>query len=428
MTEAFLHYIWQYQYFTKSDLRTTDGDSVVIFHPGYRNIHSGPDFFNAKVRVGEIEWIGNVEIHIHASGWLDHKHDADRAYDNVILHVVWAEDKKVTRHDTSALPTLELKSRLNDMLVLEYRKLLHNPDTIPCASSLGTLSPLTKFSMLDRALMQRLEAKAASVVSLLKRNNNDWEETAYQMVCKNFGFKVNADPFEQLALSLPYKNIQKHADKLVQVEALLFGQAGLLEEKKSDDYFAILKREYALLSKKFNLQQGRLNKSQWKFLRLRPANFPTVRIAQLAALLFAQQNIFAKIRDANSFRSLYEIFSITQSDYWRHHYQFFKFIKDEIPSFGEMSIQNVLINTAVPLMVAYGKIRDEQDYVDRALDVLQHIPAEKNAITKNWDTLGVASKSAADSQGQIELYNNYCVKRRCLDCVIGFTILQPAAV
>jgi hypothetical protein len=424
MTEAFLHYVWQYQYFSKADLYTTDGDTVSIFHAGHRNTHSGPDFFNARVKIGDMEWIGNVEIHIDASGWIDHDHDSDRAYDNVILHVVWKEDKKIKRNDDSLLPTIELKDRIADTLLLHYRKLLHNPEKIPCASVFDSVSSLTKYSMLDKALMQRLESKATSVMTLLKRNNNDWEETAYQMLCRNFGFKVNADPFEQLALSLPYKVIMKHSDKLLQIEALLFGQAGFLEGSQEDEYFLLLKREYALLGKKFGLLEKGLNKSQWKFLRLRPANFPTIRLAQLASLLSTQKNIFSKIHEAPNYAALVKIFSVTQSSYWRHHYSFFRFMEDEIAPLGEMSISNILVNTAVPLMVAYGKARDEQYFVDRAIDILQHIPSEENTIIRNWSGLGLKSKSSFDSQALLELNNNFCLKRRCLDCNIGFSILQ----
>jgi hypothetical protein len=249
MTEAFLHYVWQFQYFDKSELYTTDGELISVFNPGSRNTHAGPDFFNGKVRIGPMEWIGTVEIHINASGWTDHKHDSDDAYENVILHVVWKEDKKIKRKDQSALPTLELKNRVDDKLLLQYKRLINNPEKIPCASSLSDVTQLIKFSMLDKALMHRLETKAIQIQTVLKRNNNDWDETTYQMLCKNFGFKVNADPFVQLGQSLPYKTLLKHADKPAQVEALFFGQAGFLEDESFDEYHQLLKREYALLGK-----------------------------------------------------------------------------------------------------------------------------------------------------------------------------------
>ena len=425
MNESFLHYIWQFQYFTKKELLTTDGEQIEVINPGYRNTHSGPDFFNSKIKIGDIEWIGNVEIHIQSSGWTQHKHDMDDAYENVILHVVWNEDKKITRRDGSVLPALQLKNRVDEQLIFQFKKLINNPETIPCASFFSGVNSIAKLSMLDKTLMHRLEAKAKEVDQLLARNNNDWEETCYQMLCKNFGFKVNAEPFLQLGRSLPYKALMKHSDQLPQMEALLFGQAGFLDADGKDDYFDLLKREYSLLERKFGLGINRLNKAQWKFLRLRPANFPTTRIAQLASLLYNQKSIFSKILSASNYKELTEIFSVEPSAYWHYHYQFFKPVQEKIPGLGDMSLHNMIINTVVPLLVAYGKAKDAQEYVDRAVDILQTVPAEKNAIVKIWEQLEVECKSAFYSQALIELHNNFCLKRRCLDCTIGFTILQP---
>jgi hypothetical protein len=426
MSEAFLHYIWEFQYFEKLDLKTTIGETVNVNHPGYRNTHSGPDFFNGKVRIDGMEWVGNIEIHVESSSWNDHHHDSDQAYDNVILHVVWNDDKKIVRTDGTAIPTIELKNRVKETLLIQYRKLINNPEKIPCWTHFANVSMITKYSMMDKALMQRLETRAAYINDLMKRNQNDWEETAYQLLCKNFGFKVNNEPFEQLAKSLPYKIILKHADQLHQVEALLFGQAGFLDEPRPDAYMIILQREYALLSTKYGLTDKRLNKSQWKFLRLRPSNFPTVRLAQLAGLLAAQKNIFSRMVDASRYTDLLKIFVIETSSYWKTHYQFLKVMENEVPSLGEMSIGNLLINTTVPLMVAFGKSKDDQAMVDRSIEILQHVSAEENVITRMWSSVGLRSKSAADSQGLIELHNNFCIRRRCLDCSIGFSLLQPA--
>ncbi|MBT1696340.1 DUF2851 family protein [Fulvivirgaceae bacterium PWU4] len=426
MTEAFLHYVWQFQYFDKTDLRTTDGDPVSVFNAGYRNTHAGPDFFNAKVRIGGIDWAGSAEIHIQSSGWTDHRHDEDDAYENVILHVVWNEDKKIRRSDHSLLPTIELKHRVSEKLLLQYRKLVNDPQQIPCAPFLPGIASLTQLSMLDKALMQRLEAKATRIQATLARNNNDWDETTYQMLCKNFGFKVNAEPFEQLAQSLPYKVLLKHADQPVQVEAMIFGQAGFLDGGGEDDYFLLLKREYALLGKKFNLYTSRLNRAQWKFMRLRPANFPTLRLAQLSALIGNRKNIFSQLVEAASYSDLHALFSVAQSSYWQHHYQFFKPVSEAVPSMGTMSIDNIIINTVVPLLVAHGKEKDEQDLVDRAVEILQQVATEDNAIIRSWKALGIKSTSAGDSQALIELHNSFCLKRRCLDCNIGFSIIQPS--
>lgn len=426
MNESFLHYLWQYQYFDKVELSTTEGEPVAIFAPGMRNSDAGPDFFNARVKIGSMNWIGNVEIHIYSSGWTDHKHDLDQAYENVILHVVWKEDQKIKRKDRSLLPTIELKNRVDDALVLQYKHLVNQPGKIPCAGSFGDVQFITKVSMLERALVERLQVRASRVEKLLARNNQDWEETAYQLISKNFGFKVNADPFEQLAQATPYKILMKHADKIHQIEALLFGQAGFLDERSTDEYHGMLKREHQVLSRKYGLSTVKLHKTQWKFLRLRPANFPTLRIAQLASLLNRQKNIFSRIIEARSYKSLLSIFAAQQSEYWQNHYQFFKPIREVIASLGTMSIDNIIINSVVPLLAGYGRCRDDQRYVDRAIDILRHIASEDNAIVGTWKRLGFESRSAADSQSLIELYNNFCLRRRCLDCTIGFSLMRPS--
>ena len=428
MTESFLHYVWQYQYFDRSDLRTTDGEPVSVFVPGIKNSDAGPDFFNARIRIGAVSWIGNVEIHIFSSGWTAHKHDLDDAYENVILHVVWKEDKKIKRKDDSGLPTIELKNRVDNVLLLQYRQLVNHPGSIPCARFFSDVKWITKVSMLEKALVQRLQTKANQVLQMFERNKHDWEETAYQLLSRNFGFKVNSEPFQQLAQALPYKTLMKHADKIVQVEALLFGQAGFLESTTGDDYFAVLKREYSLLSKKYGLELKRLHKTQWKFLRLRPANFPSLRLAQLASLLHQQQSIFSRIVEASSYQSFLRIFGVTQSEYWQTHYQFSKPMPEPVPALGETSINNIIINTAVPLLAGYGKYRDDQLFIDRAVEILQNTVSETNSIVTSWKELGFDSRSAGDSQSLIELYNNYCLRRRCLDCNIGFSIIRPLTV
>ena len=425
MSESFLHYIWQFQYFDKSDLVTTEGEELQVFNPGNRNGHAGPDFFNARVKIGNMEWVGSAEIHINASGWSEHKHDADPAYENVVLHVVWKNDKPVKRNDNTLIPTLELKNRVDEKLLLGYKKLINSPEPIPCSLSFASVNDLIKLSMLDKALLQRLEAKAEMVSGMLQRNNNDWEETLYQLLCKNFGFKVNAEPFLQLAKALPYKILLKHADKLLQLEAFLFGQAGFLEGSNEDEYYQLLKREYSLLSQKYQLAEKALSKAQWRFLRLRPANFPTIRLAQLAMLIHQQKNIFSKIIEIDSPKALKAIFGIKQSDYWLNHFQFFKKAKEDVAPLGETSIDNILINTVVPLLAAYSKTKDDQVLLDRAVDILQNLSAEANTIPRQWTSVGLKSKTAFDSQALIELCNNYCLKRKCLECNIGSSLVKP---
>lgn len=424
MTESFLHYIWQFQYFRKDELTTTEGEALQIFQPGMRNSHAGPDFSDARIKIGKLEWRGSVEIHIKASGWTDHHHDTDQAYEKVVLHVVWENDKPLKRTDGSVMPTLELKQRVDITLWDRYKKLFTSAESIPCAASWHHVPDIVKLSMLDKVVLQRLETKASLVKELLVKNRNDWDETSYQLLCKNFGFKVNAEPILQLAQALPYKILLKHLDKPVQIEALLLGQAGFLEKVKEDEYTRVLIREYSVLSKKYTLEGKQMKSVQWRFLRMRPANFPTIRLAQFASLLCAQQNIFSKILECNSYKQTVTLLDVDQSEYWRAHYQPGKKSKTTIASLGISSIHNVMINTLAPLWVAYGQLHDDQAYIDRAAEMLQHIPAEKNRITQQWSDLNCKVKSAFDSQGFIELYNNFCLKRKCLDCSVGSHVVK----
>jgi hypothetical protein len=424
LTESFLHYVWQFQYFDKKSLTTSVNESIQVFHPGVRNTHAGPDFSDARIRIGDLEWRGSVEIHIKASGWTDHHHDDDAAYEKVILHVVWENDKPIIRSDGSPMPTLELKDRADLSLWSSYKKLFTSAETIPCSGSFASVPDILKMSMLDKALTQRLQSKANAVLEILNYNQGSWEETAYQLLFRNFGFKVNADPFLQLAKALPYKVIQKHADQPIQVEALLFGQAGFLEIINPDEYAALLIREYSILSTKFNLSDQKLHFSQWRFLRLRPANFPTVRLAQLASLLTNKKSLFNQFIEAESCKELMKQFTVEQSPYWQNHYLFGQ-ETSKAPPLGKGSIQNIMINTTIPLLAAYSVTHDDQHYMDRAVEWLQHIPAEKNIILRQWQSVGCRVKTAFDSQALIELFNSYCQKRRCLECAIGSALIKP---
>lgn len=424
MTESFLHYVWQLQYFRKDDFRTSSGDVLQVFHPGIRNSDAGPDFSNARIKIDALEWRGSVEIHIKASGWNDHKHSTDEAYEKVILHVVWENDNPIKRTDGSEMPTVELKNLIDPDLWKRYKNLYTSADVVPCAGHWQRAPELNKLSAFDNALMSRLQSKATDVRKLLAKNNSDWEQTLYQLLCRNFGFKINTEAMLRLAEVVPYNILLRHIDKPIQVEATLFGASGFLEEADNDAYVQLLTREYELLRRKYSLESRQLNLSQWKLLRLRPANFPTVRIAQLAALLTRQKNLFSKILEARSYKDVYSLLDANQSAYWTKHYQFGKPSRSPVSALGETSIQNIIINTVVPMLVAYGKTHDEQSYTDLATDLLQHIPAENNKITRLWLPLNYKPKSAFDSQALIELYNNFCMKRRCLECGIGSWLIK----
>ncbi len=425
MHEAFIHYIWQFQYFNRNALTTSEGENIEVLKQGILNNHAGPDFANAKVKIDGIDWAGSVEIHTKSSEWFEHHHDQDVAYEQVVLHVVWKYDKPVYRADKTLLPTLELKDRVDGALIQEYKKLINNPSSIPCKKSFSQVAELIKLFMLDKSLMQRLETKSTRVIEILNQNKNDWQETAYQVLAGNFGFKVNSDSFFNLARALPYKILLKHADQPVQVEALLFGQAGLLDVSVGDAYYRLLQREYDVLSKKYKLAGRKLSKVQWRFMRMRPANFPTVRIAQFAALLIQRKNLFSTIFEVGDFYSLRKSFSIIQSEYWQSHYQFNRETKQRVADLGDSSVDNILINSVAPLLVAYGKYTDKQQTVDYAVNILEHVSAENNAIIKIWKKLGYTAKTAFDSQALIELYNQFCQKRNCLNCAIGASLLKP---
>jgi hypothetical protein len=426
MQEYYLHYLWQFQYFDKKELVTCQGDPLIILHPGTRNEHAGPDFLNSSMIIDGITWHGHVELHVKSSDWKLHKHQQDAAYNNVILHVVWEYDQPIERKDHTLLPTLQLQDKVNPQLWQQYEQLMHSPYTIPCAGQFQQVDEIIKTSMLDKALFQRLTHKNNLVYQLLTNNQGDWEATAYQLLAYNFGFKVNSQSLLELSLVLPWKIIAKHSHNITQLEALLLGQAGLLvtDSGQADAYLDQLTQEYNYLKHKYQLIADRFNKGHWKFFRLRPANFPTIRITQFAQLLHRWPHLF-NLLIHSSVKDLIKQLTIIQSEYWQHHYQFAIPSKRKIPGLGKSSIENILINTAVPLLVAYGKAQDEQSYVDKAIDILQSLPAERNKITRYWQTLGMSVNNAFDSQALIELFNNFCTKKKCLSCNIGITLLKP---
>lgn len=428
MNESFLHYIWQHQYFNKEELRTTAGDSIIIFKQGHYNTNAGPDFEQAKIKLGDLNWAGSVEIHIKSSDFLIHQHQKDKAYENVILHVVWQDDKPLKRNDNTPMPTLELRTRVSEALVKQYRQLVNSGFQIPCSASFKRIDDLTKVSMLEQASISRLHAKATLIRKTYKQTAGDWEETFYRTLAKNFGFKVNAEPFEHLATALPLKVIRKNSDSILKIEAMLFGMAGFLEASKGDDYQHQLKQEFKFIEHKFSLQQQRLDEAQWRFLRLRPANFPTLRLAQLAQVLFQSTQLFAAIVVADDFVTLRNKFSLSVSPYWHTHYAFGKSSKKAQHSIGDESVDNILINSVIPTLAAYATETGEEKYFDRALTFLQKLKPENNTITRTWLSLGLKATHAFDSQGMIEQMNTLCKKRNCLHCTVGAALIKPAVL
>ena len=424
MQESFLHFLWRFQYFDRRDLRTEGGELLQVLHAGRPHTDAGPDFGGARLRLGNAEWVGNVEIHLRSSDWQAHAHQHDAAYDNVILHVVWHDDQPVWRPDGTRIPTLVLQHRASPGLLTRYQNLLHNQAPIPCASQFNRSSHLDRFSMLDRVLMQRLQQKAEGVEELWKANGGDWEETAYQLLARNYGFKLNGDAFLKLSQSLPLRILRKHRDQPLQLEAMLFGQAGLLEMENPDDYALSLRREHAFLSHKYGLEPHPMAAHEWKFLRLRPANFPTVRLAQFARLLAGEPSFLALLTGSESPKELYAALRVPQSTYWQNHYVWGKPSAAVVPSLGKASVENIAINSAVPLLVSYAQRGGGRGFLERAIAWLEQLPAEHNHVTDTWEELGLSIRNAFDSQASLAWYHHFCVPRRCLQCNVGVALLR----
>lgn len=422
MDESFLHFIWKFQHFASRNLKTESGLKIIVLQPGFKNADAGPDFKNAKIKIGDIVWNGNVEIHINAKDWYRHNHQNDDAYDNVVLHVVWKNDGQVHRKDKTIIPTLGLKNIVDEKLLLNYRKVFAQGSEILCNRFFRNVKDITILSMKDKALAQRLEEKSQIIFREIALTDNDWEEISWRLLCKNFGFKTNANSFYELAKSVPFKILKKESYSLRTIEALLFGQAGFLEEDFKDTYYLELKNEYKFKQKKYSLER-RIDKHQWKFLRLRPANFPTIRIAQLSTLAASNNSLFSFFMNYSSIKELKKGLVSRQSNYWQQHYNFGEQSKTKIGNLGQLSVDNILINTIVPLQFAYGFHKDLEELKEKALELLTSIKPEKNSITKKWEELGMEIKTAFDSQAMIELYNQYCLKKRCLNCSIGVDLL-----
>lgn len=426
MKEDFLHYLWRLRRFDINNLQTTEGEPIEIHQTGTHNTHAGPDFANARVRVGDTLWAGNVEMHILSSEWLRHQHQKDKAYDNVILHVVLDEDCPIYRKNGERIPCLELRKHIPPKATTVYEKLLHNEHWIPCQHHFYEVNEFTKNLWLDRLLIERLEKKTAAIVQSLKINKGDWAETFYQFLARNFGVKINAIPFELLAKSTPLGTLAKHSSSLFQIEALLFGQAGFLNQEFQDDYPKQLKKEYAFLQKKYQLQP--IEKELWKLLRLRPANFPSIRIAQFATLFYQSKALFSKILEAESVEDLEALFQVQLSNYWKTHYVFDKESKLRNKSLGKNTVHLIIMNTVVPFLFAYSRARASEKLQDKAIRILEALPAEGNSIIRQWKALGMKVKTAYQSQALLQLKNEYCNHKKCLECSIGHKILNVNSI
>ncbi len=421
LREDFLHYVWRYKQFNLQNLKTVSGETIHLFEMGQYNVDGGADFTNAKIQVGDTVWAGNVEIHINASDWHKHQHHENPAYNNVILHVVWQADEAILRSNGNAIPTLELAQRVDLKLKNRYLKLLHEQAWIPCASQIETVSDFTKSSWMDRLLIERREQKTNIIAEALTRNGNDWEATFYQMMARNFGLKINVEPFERVAQSLPHTILAKHKNSLFQIEALLFGQAGFLNENFEEDYPNQLKKEYQFLQHKHGLQP--IPKTMWQFLRLRPPSFPTIRLAQFAALVHQSLHLFSKVLETKDLKAVEDLLQVELEGYWQTHYVLDKASAKRKKTLGKSTIQLIIINTIVPFLFLYGKEKDEEKYQDKALELLEALPSEENSVIKKWKSISMKSDSAYQSQALLQLKKHYCDAKKCLHCNIGNAIM-----
>ncbi len=424
MNEDFLHYLWKHKKFTFSNLTTTNNEEVILKRVGDHNqTNPGPDFFNAQLIIADQRWAGNIEIHVKSSDWYVHHHEVDPIYDNVILHVVWEDDIEIFRKDNTRIPSLELQKYVDKNLVNTYEKLfMSNPKKwVQCEYELPDVSTFTISHWQERLYLERLEQKSLVIKELLENSSNDWEAVLFKMLAKNFGLNVNNEPFLSLAASIDFSVVRKCSNNLNELEALFFGQADLLRPNGESSYERELYREYVYLKNKFKLEnQGVL---PFQFFRLRPPNFPTIRLSQLANLYYKNKRLFNAVIETSEIEDFYKLLDIATSDFWENHYTFNKQSSFRKKRLTKSFIHLILINTVIPVKFLYAKSRGE-DPEEKTLSLMSQMPAEKNTIIDKFAQLGVEIEDGVHSQAMIQLKNQYCDKKACLNCEIGNYLLN----
>ncbi len=422
MHEDFLQYVWKNGLFKTNVLRAKGGERIEVIDIGRHNTDAGPDFFNACVKIGDVIWAGNVEIHLRASDWYKHKHHINSAYNNVILHVVDINDKDVFDSSGRLIPTVKI-SYIEDIL-FEYEKLFKTRNNLPCLNVIGDIERISISAWLNKLAIERLQQKTERIIQVLTYNNNSWEETFYQLVARYFGLNVNSEPFELLARSTPLKILLKNRHSEFAIESILFGQACMLEVECRDTYYMSLKKEYSFYSKKYELTP--ILSNLWKHLRLRPSNFPEVRLAQFANLIYKNDNFFSKVLECVKVDDVRKLFEVRASSYWDRHFSFKKTSVTKVKQLGKISIDIIIINAVIPVIFAYGMSHDLQNMKDKAFSWLEDIQAEQNNVVRYWKEAGVMIKTAFESQALIHLERTYCSKHRCLYCDLGKKILRKS--
>ena len=418
--EQLLHYVWKHKIFPLKELKTTTGQQVEVIDTGLANTDAGPDFFNAKLKLDGVLWIGNIEIHERSSDWFKHGHHADTGYNSVILHIASEIDMEISRSNGERIPQIQLICP--EAVRTNYKELLETDSYPPCYRIIPSLSPFTAHSWMSALQMERFEQKATLLNERLKRCQGNWEDAFFITLARNFGFGLNGDAFETWAHRLPFRAVDKHRNDLFQIEAIFFGQAGILEDSDGDGYYLRLKKEYTYLQHKFGLIP--MDASLWRFLRLRPANFPHIRIAQLACLYHRAYGLLSRIMETETLQGVRDILKGGTSEYWLTHYTFGGSSPSRPKTLSNTSLDLLIINTVVTFLYAYGLHKGNRVLCARAGSFLEELKAENNYITRMWEQCGMKASNAADSQALIQLKKEYCDKKKCLYCRIGYEYLK----
>ena len=427
VNELFISYLWKNQLFNHQNLLTSAGESVSIIHPGIENSNAGADFQQAKIRINELDWVGTVELHINASDWIQHAHQKDPSYENVILHVVWNDDLKIKYQNGTSIPSLCLSTQVSPETVTSYEvKKLVGHASLHCGSLFNSIAFEIKEKMISKCLVERQVKKVNQIKQLLLSTQGDWEETFYQSLARSFGFSVNAEPMFRLAQSLPLKLILRYRDRNYGIEASLFGLAGMLEEDIRDEYQWELRREFIHLKKKHDWPNTYLNHSDWKFLRMRPPNFPTVRIAQFAELIRSNCSLISLLLEIQELKTMATLFETPLNEYWKTHYHFGKKGKGNHSVIGRSAFESICINTLIPMLICYSTYKNESKYEEKALRWMREIKSENNFITRIFNENGLKMRHSGDSQGCIQWYQQYCQAKKCAQCDVGKNLMSTS--
>lgn len=421
MQEEFLHHIWQFQRMDTCSLRTTQGDEIQVVKPGSYLKSSGPDFFNAQVIIANQKWAGNIEIHQKSSDWYLHNHQEDSNYDNVILHVVWENDVDVFRKDNSVIPVLELSQFISKDLLFKYSKLKQPKSWINCENDIRNVSDFVLKNWQEKLYLERLEKKSAEIRKMLDSTRNNWEAVFFYFIAKNFGLNVNGDAFFQMAKSIPFEVIRKESFEAENLEALFYGSLEMLPSIPEDSYSKDLSTRYKYITQKYILRDSLSVRVE--YFKLRPDNFPTIRLSQLAQLYSKQQNLFSKVTELSSAEDLYNLFSVSVNNYWESHYQFDKQSPSKKKKLSKSFADLLIINTVVPFKFLYDKSIGKETFED-CLKIIQEIKPEKNIVIEKFNTIGIKSENAFETQSLLQLKRTYCDSRKCLKCSIGIELLK----